>query len=332
MEFHRNNLWKVLLALAAVGAFGLATGPLQAASDFPNKPIQVIVGWSAGASEDARARALGAKLGEVLGQPIVVVNKPGGSGTLGLTFTAKSKPDGYTISSGSTSPILFTPYLQKLEYDPIKDFTYIAGTATQPYVIAVRSDAPWTTMDELLDYVKKNPGKIKYGSPGQGHYCHIYMEVLAKDRGLNWVHVPFKGDQPSITALLGGHIPVVAGSSALIPHAKGGKVRLLAVVAETRTASFPQVPSLKEFGFKFDLRANEVLGFCGPKGIPPEVVKKLENAFKLATESQEFKNVAEQLDNEAKFRDSQTFTRLIHELYPRIGEMIKQGGLSDIAK
>jgi tripartite-type tricarboxylate transporter receptor subunit TctC len=320
------------IALGIILSIWSLANTVQAASDFPIKPITIIIGWSAGASEDMRARALAPKLGEVLGQPVVVVNKPGASGTLGLTSTAKSKPDGYTISSGSTSPILFTPHLQKLEYNPINDFTYIAGTATQPYVIAVRSDSPWKTLEDLLEHVKNNPGKIKYGSPGLGHYCHIYMEVLAKSKGLNWVHVPFKGDQPCITALLGGHIPVAAGSSALIPQAKAGKLRMLAVVAETRLASFQQIPTLKEFGFKFEMRANEVLGFCGPAGMPPEVVKKFENAFKQAVGSTENKNIMEQLDNEAKFRDSQTFTKLVHELYPRIGEMIKQAGLMEIAK
>lgn len=332
MKTFGKGLLMSWMIIWAIFSFGSLASTIHAASDFPNKAITIIVGWSAGASEDMRARALSPKLGEVLGQPVVVVNKPGASGTLGLTSTAKSKPDGYTISSGSTSPILFTPHLQKLEYHPIKDFTYIAGTATQPYAIAVRSDAPWKTLEELLEHVKNNPGKIKYGSPGLGHYCHIYMEVLAKSRGLNWVHVPFKGDQPCITALLGGHIPLAAGSSAIIPHAKAGKLRMLAIVAETRLASFPQVPTLKEFGFRFEMRANEVLGFCGPAGMPSEIVRKFENAFKQAVESPENKNIMEQLDNEAKFRDSQTFTKLIQELYPRVGEMIKQAGLMEIAK
>jgi tripartite-type tricarboxylate transporter receptor subunit TctC len=301
--------------------------PIQAA-DYPTKQIQIIVGWSAGGSEDMRARALAPKLTEVLGQPVVVVNKPGASGTLGLNFTAKSKPDGYTISSGSTSAILITPQLQKLEFDPIQDLMYIAGTASQPYAISVRSDAPWNSLQELIDYVKKNPGKVKYGSPGSGHYCNIYMEILAKEKGLEWVHVPFKGDQPGITALLGGHIPVMASSSSIIPHAKAGKAKILAMVAEKRVATFPQVPSLKEFGFKFDLRANEVLGFCGPKGMPPEVIKKLENAFKQAVETAEYKNVLAQLDNEGGFRDSQSFTSLIRELYPIVGQMIKEAGIS----
>ena len=242
MKITRNCV--TVVTLLAVLMCWLSAGAVQAASDFPTKPIQLIVCWSAGGSEDMRSRALATKAAEVLGQPVVIVNKPGGSGTLGLTFTAKSKPDGYTIASASTSPILVTPFFQKLEYDPIKDFTFIAGTCTQPYVIAVRSDAPWKNIEELLGYVKQNPGKIKYGSPGQGHYCNIYMEVLAKNRGLSWAHIPFKGDQPNIIALLGGHVPIIATSSAIIPHVKAGKIRLLAIVADSRIASFPEHPPL----------------------------------------------------------------------------------------
>lgn len=310
---------------------GLMLGPLASkglADSFPSKPIQVVVGWSAGASEDLRARSLAPKMAEVLGQPFVVVNKPGAAGSLGLTFVAKSKPDGYTIGSGSTSPILFAPYVQKVEYNPLTDFTYIAGTAIQPYGIVVRADAPWKTFDELIDYVKKNPGKVKYGTFGIGGLAHVYMEALAKEWKLNWVHVPFKGDQPNITALLGGHVPVAGCSSAFVPHVKSGKLRVLVLMTAKHMAAFPQVPSLMDYGFKWDLRGNEVLGFFGPKGMPADIVKKLEDAFKVATESPEYLKAMESLENEGRFRDSQTFTKLIHDVYPQVGDMIKQSGIS----
>lgn len=323
-----RNVSKRLILLLAVGILFQFPASAQATSDYPNKPIQLIVVWSAGASEDMRARALAPKLQEVLGQPVLVVNKPGAAGTLGMTLVAKSKPDGYTIVSSSASPVIAAPHLQKVEYNPMTDFTYIAGTAIQPYGITVRSDAPWKTMGELIDYVKNNPGNIKFGSTGIGGINHIYMEMFGKARGLNWVHVPFKGDQPQIAALLGGHIPVASSSSAFVPHVRAGKMRLLAILGENRIAAFPQVPALKEFGLEYDLRGGEVLGFAGPKGLPPEILRKLENAFKQAVESPENKQVMEQLANEAKYRDSQTFTKLIHELIPRTGEMIKQLGLS----
>ena len=302
-------------------------GAVQAASDYPNKPINVIVAWSAGASEDMRARALAPTLEKVLGQPVLVVNKPGAAGTLGMTLTAKSKPDGYNLVSSSASPLITAPFLQKIEYNPMTDFTFIAGTAIQPYTLVVRSDAPWKNLDELIKYVKENPGKVKYGHTGIGGINHIYMEMFGKAKGLNWVQVPFKGDTPNITALLGGHVPIASTSSASVPHIRAGKMRMLAVLGAKRIPSFPETPALAEFGLDVDLRGGEILGFSGPKGIPPEIVSKLENAFKQAVESPENKTVMEQLANIPNFRDSKTFTKLILELNPRTGEMIKQLGI-----
>jgi tripartite-type tricarboxylate transporter receptor subunit TctC len=315
------------VVVSAIFIFQLA-GSVQASSDYPNKPITIIVAWSAGASEDMRARALAPTLEKVLGQPVVVVNKPGAAGTLGMTLTAKSKPDGYTLVSSSASPVIAAPHLQKVEYNPLTDFTFIAGTAIQPYAINVGSDAPWKNLDELIKYVKENPGKLKYGSTGIGGINHIYMEMFGREKGLNWVHVPFKGDTPNISALLGGHIPVASTSSACVPHVRAGKMKMLAVLGVKRISTFPQIPALKEFGVNIDLRGGEVLGFAGPKGIPPEIVRKLENAFKKAVESPENRTVMDQLANEPNFRDSKTFTQLIHELNVRTGEMIKKLGIT----
>jgi tripartite-type tricarboxylate transporter receptor subunit TctC len=153
------------------------------------------------------------------------------------------------------------------------------------------------------------------------------MDVMGRKVGLDWTHVPFKGDQPAITALLGGHIPIAGLSSGFVPHARAGKFRPLAIFTDNRLRAFPEVPTLKELGFAFDYRWAEVLGFTGPKGLPPEVVSKLENAIKQAVESAPFQRAMEQLENEAKYRDSQTFTRVIHELYPEVGKMVEQAGM-----
>ncbi|MFH1757585.1 MAG: tripartite tricarboxylate transporter substrate binding protein [Pseudomonadota bacterium] len=300
----------------------------QASSDYPNKPIQVIVGWTAGASEDLRFRSLAPKMEEVLGQPIVVINKPGAAAAISMTLIAKAKPDGYTIGNSSSSSLLFKPHMEKMEYNTLTDFTFIAGTCTQPYAIVVRNDAPWKTFQSFIDYAKKNPGKIKYGTYGVGGGVHIFIDAIGKNLGLKWGHVPFKGDQPNITALLGGHVPVSGTSSAFIPHAKAGKLRPLAIFSDERLRAFPDVPTLKECGFNFDYRWTEILGFSGPKGLPPEIVGKLENAIKQAVDSIPFKNAMGQLENEAKFRNSQTFTKIIHELYPQVGKMVEQAGLA----
>lgn len=325
----KKNLSSFFMALSWLTTVFFISLPVNipAAGDYPNKPIQFIVGWAPGASEDMRVRALAPTMSQVLGQPIVVVNKPGASSSIGLTLIAKSKPDGYTIGNSSVSGLLFKPHTQKMEYDPMNDFTYIANTGVQPYAVVVRSDTPWKNFNEFIDHVKKNPGTVQYGVAGLGGMVHVYMEILAKEWGLKWDVVPFKGDQPNIIALLGGEISVAAMSSAFVPHAKAGKFRPLALITAQRMPLYPDVPTLNELGFKRDLRANEASGICGPKGLSSEVVEKLENAIKRAVDGAEFRKVMDQLDNEPKFRNSKEATALVHELYPKIGNMIKEVGL-----
>jgi tripartite-type tricarboxylate transporter receptor subunit TctC len=319
-----KSMFVLTLALFLFPTFTSA----QSTEDYPNRPIQLIVSWPAGASDDARARALATKLQEVLRQPMVVVNKPGAAGTLGLTLAAKSKPDGYILGHSNASSLVFAPHIQKVEYNSLTDFTYIAGTTVQPCAIVVRSDAPWKNLKELTNYAKNNPGKIKYGSWGIGGYAHVYMEMLGKVAGIDWVHIPFKGDQPNITALLGGHIPVSFLSSAFVPHAKAGKLRPLVMFTEKRMPNFPEIPTLNELGFNLDLRVSGSIGLVAPKGLSPEILMKLEKATKYAVESAEYTQAMEKLDSEAFYRDSQEYSRLIHQLYPVIGKMIKQLNLS----
>jgi len=309
----------VLVVIAVtISAYG------QSRTEYPNREIELIVAFAPGGSEDMRARTLAAKLTEILGQPVVVVNKPGASGTVGMTLLAKAKPDGYTIGSTSASPLIFAPHLQKVEYDPVSDFTYICGSATQPFAICVKQDARWKAMDELLDYAKLHPGEIKYAHPGTGHQSHVYMEAVCRARGVKMVGIPFKGDSESITALLGGHVVVASLASTFIPHAKAGKIRPLAMFSESRVRLFPEVPTLKELGFKFDLRAPTVLGYGAPKGLPPEIRRKLEGAFEQAIKSPEFATVLKQLDNEVLYRQGETYKKLISELYQAIGKMLKE--------
>jgi tripartite-type tricarboxylate transporter receptor subunit TctC len=322
-----KNFWRSNFFIVMMFLFLLASNS-QAASDYPNRPIEIIVGWTTGASEDLRFRSLAPKMSEVLGQPVVVVNKPGAASLLGMTFVSRTRPDGYTIGNASSSSLLFLPHMQKLEFNPLTDFTFIAGTCTQPYGVIVKSDSPWKTWQELIDYTKKNPGQVKYGTFGTGSGPHVYMDFLGRKIGIDWAHVPFKGDLPAITALLGGHITVAGISSGFVPHARAGKVRPLAIFAENRLKAFPDVPTLKEVGFSLDYRWAEVLGFAGPKGLPPEIVSKLENAIKQAVESAPFQNAMKTLENEDKFRDSRTFTKAIHELYPQVGRMMEEIGLA----
>jgi tripartite-type tricarboxylate transporter receptor subunit TctC len=317
----------MVLSLSLALFFVLLPVSVLAAGDYPSKPIQFIAPFAPGASTDLRVRAITPGMGQILGQPIVVINKPGASGTVALTVVAKAKPDGYTIGTLGTSGFLFAPHTQKVEFDPMNDFTFIACTATQPYAIVVRSDAPWKNINEFFDHVKNNPGTIKCGIAGMGGLVHIYMEMVAKEWGLKWDFVPFNGDQPNITALLGGHIPVAAISSAFVPHVKAGKFRLLALITEKRMELYPDIPTLKDLGLKHDLRANVTSCVCGPKGMLPDVVTKLERATIQAADGAENKRIMEQISNEVHIRNSKETEELFRELYPKIGYMIKEVGL-----
>jgi len=298
-----------------------------AADDFPSKAIQIIVGSQPGGSDDLRYRSLAPKMAEVLKQPVIVVNKTGAANQVAITFIAKSKPDGYTIGPASTSALLFTPHMRKVDYNTLTDFTFIAGIASQGYGIVVRNDAPWKTLQELIDYTKKNPGKIKYGSWGVGGSGHLYMAMMEKQLNLQWDHVPFKGDAPNLTALMGGHVSVSVATVAFVPYVKSGQARVLAVVANDRMAAFPDVPTLNEVGIHIE-GIWDTIGVCGPKGLPPSVLKKLEDAIKQAAEGDEFRKAMKVLETDVRYRDSQTYTKMVKDAYPRIGELVKRAGLA----
>ena len=195
---------RAILLAAAILAFA---GAAQA-QQFPNRPVTLVVPWPAGGGTDIGMRALAAATEKHLGQKIVIENKPGASGTIGpANMAASAAPDGYTVAQIPIT-VFRLPAIQKTNYDPAKDFTYIIQVTGYTFGVVVRADAPWKTFNELLDYAKANPGKINYGAPGAGTSLHITMEQIAKLKGIKWTMVPFKGQADSLTALLGGHIDV----------------------------------------------------------------------------------------------------------------------------
>jgi tripartite-type tricarboxylate transporter receptor subunit TctC len=298
-----------------------------AAEPYPIKEIELIVPFGTGGGLDLMSRTLAPKLSEILGKPVIVINKPGASGTVGTALGVKSKPDGYTLITISPSCILFAPLFQKVPYDPVKDITYIAGWVDQPYGIQVRADAPWKTLPEVINYAKKNPGKIRYGSTGVNGIGHIYMESIAKDKGVNWINIPMEGDGKMIPALLGGHIEVATMAVAWAPHAKAGKMRPLALFGTKRFADFPNTPTLNELGFNYYAGAAGFLGVGAPAGLPEDIRKKLEDAFQTAVSSPEFKKTAEKLSLESWFRPGVELAKSAEEGLKSIDDMAKRLGL-----
>ncbi|MFL6622137.1 MAG: tripartite tricarboxylate transporter substrate binding protein [Sulfurifustis sp.] len=268
-------------ALRFTIAFVLAAVTFGAvAADFPTKPITLIIPWPPGGTTDIAMRAIAETASKHLGQPIVIDNKPGASGTLGVAaMAATAKPDGYTIAQIPIT-VFRLPHMTKMTFDPNKDFTYIANLTGYTFGIVVKADSPWKTFRELLDYAKANPGKIKYASPGAGTSLHITMEQIALKEGIKWTHVPFKGNAETNAAVLGGHVQASADSTGWGPLVNAGDLRLLVTWGAQRTKNWPNVPTLKESGI--DIVSESPFGIAGPKGMDPKVVRALHDAFKKA--------------------------------------------------
>lgn len=297
-----------------------------ASEPFPNREIEIIVPWDPGGGMDTMSRAVAPTMSEVLGVPVVVINKPGASGTVGSALLAKRKPDGYSLGAASATPNLFAPHLQKVEYDPIKDFDYVGGCMAQPMGVQVLAGAPWKTFQDFLDDAKKNPGKIKISTYGVNSMPDVFMRAIAKDNGITWTLVPFKGDGPTLPAVLGGHVHASTLSVMWAPQAKAGKMRALVLFTEKRISDFPDIPTLNELGFNYYLGAAAFNGLAAPKGLPQETLKKLEHAVKLAVDSPKFKEICKNVSFEVYYQNKDDFTKSAIDGLKRIGDMLKRIG------
>ena len=317
----RNAIATMLAAGLALAAWSGAAG----AQSFPTRPVTLIVPWSAGGSTDVGMRALASATEKHLGQPIVIENRPGGSGTLAPgQMAATARPDGYTVAQIPISIFRF-PFMQKTTFDPATDFTYIIGVSGYTFGVVVKDDAPWKTFQELTADAKANPGKINYGTPGTGTSLHITMEQIAKQQGLKWTHVPFKGNADAMNALLGGHIHAVADSSGWAQLVDAGRFRLLVTWGAARTKNWPTVPTLREIGI--DMVANSPFGIAGPKGMDPKVVKLLHDAFKKGLEDPSYVEAMAKLDQEQFYLSSEDYRKFALQQIEEARRFIAELGL-----
>jgi tripartite-type tricarboxylate transporter receptor subunit TctC len=274
--------------LLAVG-LSLAALAVQAQT-YPAKPVKLIVGFEPGGNTDTVARVVAQKLSERIGQQIVVENKAGASGTIGTGEAARSAPDGYTLTMGTTTTHAIAPAAySKLTYDPIADFEPIAMVGLAPYLLVVNSSFPAKDLKEFVSVVKANPGKYNYGSAGQATTTHLVMATFASKAGLDMVHVPFKGNAPATTAVLGNNVEILFGAlPPLLTHVSTGRLRALAISTGKRSASAPDVPTVAESGYPgFDMAL--WLGFFAPKGTPAAVIKRLETDLLAVARSADLK-------------------------------------------
>ena len=276
----------------AVSLSGMASG-----QEYPSKPIECVVGYPPGGVSDTTFRVLCKAAEKHLNQPLPLVNKPGVSGALSLSYIKEQKPDGYQLCYSTAGALIFVPYFEKVGYKA-EDFTYIMGYGYQLHGLTVRADAPWNTFPEFLGYAKKNAGKVKYGTYSPVSSTYIAMDLIAQKEGLDWTHIPYKGDNPGITALLGGHIDALASASGQIPYIRSGKLKFLAVFNSYPSPSFPGVPTLKALGYTFPMVSDITTsqGVIAPPGMKPEMVKKLEGAFLKAGNDPSFVKIMETLE------------------------------------
>ena len=238
--------------------------PLHAA-EFPTKEVQIIIPWAAGGATDLIFRALAATTGKYLGKAVVVVNRPGGAGAVGFTEAMQAKPDGYTLVSAVT-PLTILPHQVSTAFT-YKNFDPVINVVDDPSMFLVRSDAPWKSLKEFLDYAKKNPGMITVGNSGAGGGVHLVALAFEKAAGVKFNHIPFSGGGPSVTAILGGHVNAVSVSPPEgISQVQAGKLKIIALFAEKRFEMFPDVPTVKEQGINFAMGMWR--GLAAPKGTP----------------------------------------------------------------
>ena len=316
----------LLLAMTLLILFASLFSPLNARSaDFPTKPITLICPWPPGGAIDTFFRVYAESAKKYLGKPVIVENKPGGAGTVGpAAMAATAKPDGYTICQISI-PVFRYQHMGKVDYDALKDFTYIIGLSAYTFGVVVKADAPWKTFDELLNYSKNNPGKIIYGSPGAGTTQNITMERIAMLKGIKWIHVPMKGTGENMPALLGGHVNVAADSTGFAPYVDSGDMRLLVTFGEQRTKKWSTVPTLKEVGI--NVVADSPFGLAGPKGMDPAVVKTLHDAFKKALDDPDTTAILLKLDMVYAYKDTESYNKQVRILFEEERELIEKLGL-----
>jgi tripartite-type tricarboxylate transporter receptor subunit TctC len=309
------------LFIVAAGLLVIATG--AAAQSYPARTITLICPWPAGGGTDLHLRKISEIASKGLGQTIIVENRPGGSGMNGPANMAKTaRPDGYTLSQLAITAFR-VPHMQKVDWDPLADFSYIIGVSGYTFGVVVKADSPLQTFQDLITYAKANPGKLSYGTPGTGTSLHLAMEEIGAKANVQFLHVPFKGQADSAQALMGGHIMAQVDSTGWGRQVDAGTFRLLATLGDRRTRW--NAPTVKELGI--DTVSNSPYGFVGPKGMPPEVVKRLHDAFKVAMDDPEHTKVLQQLDQLYWYKSSADYAAWAAETYKAERATIERVGL-----
>lgn len=309
--------WKIAGRIIVWGLFLIPA--LSFAQEFPTKPVTLRSTFGAGTIPDVAYRVLLNRVEKALGQPFVVINDTTGGGMIAMNTIAKEKPDGHNLLLGTTTTFVWTPQFRKANFK-YQDFVQVMQFGKGVVGMAVRADAPYKTLKELIEYSKKNPGKISYSATAKGHPKQVGPEIVAKQSGVDWNFIPYDADNLALTALLGGHVDICSSGTSWIPYVQQGKVRLLATYTDTRMKTFPEIPTLRELGYNFIDPAVYVI--AAPKGTPASTVKKLDDALHKAMGDPEFLSLMAKGELEVIYRNSADLNKYVEQLYDSISKMI----------
>jgi len=316
----KRGFWTVVSAvviLAMVGICGVAS-----AAEWPAKPVTVIVPWSAGGGTDLIARLVFSYAEDLLGQKVIIVNKPGAGSEIGLTELALSKPDGYTWGF-TNSPIVEGIILSRKTRFTLESFEPCCNVVYDPGIIVVRSDSPFKTMEEFIKYAKENPGVITVGNTGSGSDDDIAVRIFEREAGIKVTQVPFEGAAPQTTALLGGHISAGAiNVTEAVPYVNAQKMRALAVMAEKRSRLLPDVPTFKELGY--DVISGSARGISAPAGTPKEIVEKMAAIVKQVLDNPDFQKKAEEANQLIEYMGPEEQKKYMLNNFKRLKELYEE--------
>jgi len=312
--------------LIQLGTAAVAASALRAhAQSFPSRPIRLVIAFPAGGPTDITMRQLAENASRVLGQPVIVENKPGAGGTLPAQQLQGAPADGYTIAQIPLG-VFRLPYTTRINWDPVKDIHYVINVTGYAFGIVVPADGPIKNWNDFVAYARANPGRLSYGSTGTMTSPHLTTELVAQKLGIQLNHVPYKGSADLMQAVVGGHVMAAADSTGFAPQVEAGKLRVLNTWGEQRLAKFPDAPTLKELGL--DVVQNSPFGIGAPRGTPPDVVKRLHAAFKTAMEDPAYVQVLNRYDMLPNYMSSEDYARFAQDTFTREKALVEKLGLA----
>ncbi|XAH24662.1 tripartite tricarboxylate transporter substrate binding protein [Xylophilus sp. GW821-FHT01B05] len=316
---HRRQLLQIAAATASVSALGAR------AQSFPSRPVKLLVAFPAGGPTDITMRQLAENASKVLGQPVIIENKPGAGGTLPAQQLQSAPADGYTVAQIPLG-VFRLPYTTKINWDPVKDISYVINVTGYAFGIVVPADSPFKNWNDFVAYARANPGKLSYASTGTMTSPHLTTELVAQKLGIQLNHVPYKGSADLMQAVVGSHVMAAADSTGFAPQVEAGKLRVLNTWGEQRLAKFPDVPTLKELGL--DVVQNSPFGIGAPRGTPPEVVKRLHDAFKIAMEDPSYVAALNRYDMLPIYMGTAQYRKFAEDTYSREKALVEKLGLA----